>query len=130
MKQIVLLGIIAMLSGCSTIANIKDMVPSFWDDNQSAAAINIRQSVDQLDCTKEHLPQVIVIRDKVQWLDMYSESKGTNDVRRLLKPMQETVEDFYKRSSDKQGTVIYCNFKKKIMIVQSSTIATAIHRRF
>jgi len=117
------------LTGC---ANIKGMIPSFWDDNQSAKIIDVRQSVDQLDCKQEHAPQAKRIKDNLQWFVFYSESKGwrQNDVLKLVKPMQETVDDFYKRSLDKPGTEAYCNIKKKIMQTQADKAASAVLGRF
>jgi len=127
---IVLISLIVLtMSGCSTI---KDKIPSFWDDNQSAKVIDIRQSVAQLDCKQTHAPQVKKIKDNIQWLHLYSESKGwrQNDVLRLIKPMEETVDDFYKRSMEKQGSETYCEIKKKLMTTQSDSIASSVLGRF
>ena len=63
---IVLISLIVLtMSGCSTI---KDKIPSFWDDNQSRAVIDIRQSVLDLDCKQPHLPQVAIIKKHMDWL--------------------------------------------------------------
>lgn len=117
------------LTGC---ASIKEMIPSFQDPNQSAKIIDVRQSVAQLDCKQPHAPQVKVIKDNLQWFVMYSESKGwrQNDVIRLVQPMQETVDDFYKRSTEKQGSETYCEIKKKLMSTQADKAATAVLGRF
>ena len=115
------------LIGCSTI---KDKIPSFWDDNQSKAVIDIRQSILDLDCKQTHAPQVAVIKKNVDWLIIYSQVKDTRDVLRLVKPMNETVNDFYDRSMTKQGSEAYCNMKKKVLDVQSSTVAKAVIGRF
>ena len=109
------------------------MLPSFWDDNQSKKIIDVRQSVAHLDCKQAHLPQVQKIRNQLEWFQLYSESKGflQNDVLAVVKPMQETVEEFYKRSAGKdQGSVPYCEMKKKILIKQSSVAAQAVLGRF
>lgn len=117
------------LTGCATV---QSWIPSFWDDNQSRAIVDVRQSVAQLDCNTEHAPQVKRIKDQLEWFDLYSESKGARqqDVRKLIGPMKETVDDFYKRSIDKQGTKTYCEIKKKIMISQSEKAASAVLGRF
>jgi len=117
------------LTGCATV---QGWIPSFWDDNQSRAIVDVRQSVAQLNCEQEHAPQVKKIKDQLQWFDMYSESKGQRqqDVRKLIKPMQETVDDFYKRSTEKQGTKTYCEIKKKIMTTQADKAASAVLGRF
>lgn len=118
---------ILLLVGCSTI---KDKLPSFWDDNQSRAVIDIRQAVIDLDCKQPHAPQVALIKRHMDWLIIYSQIKDTRDVLRLVKPMNETVNDFYDRSTVKQGSETYCNMKKKILDTQSSTVAKAVLGRF
>jgi len=127
MKKIITLMLTLSLIGCSTI---KDKIPSFWDDNQSKAVIDIRQSILDLDCKQTHAPQVAVIKKNVDWLIIYSQVKDTRDVLRLVKPMNETVNDFYDRSMTKQGSEAYCNMKKKVLDVQSSTVAKAVIGRF
>ena len=132
MKRLVLIGLVALLQGCATFSfqNIKDQIPSFWDDNQSRSVIDIRQSVEKLNCKEPHAPQIKVIKDNIQWFILYSDSKGTKDVLTLVKPMESTVDDFYKRSLEKQGTEIYCDIKKKILITQSSAVAKTVIGRF
>jgi len=132
MKRLLVIGMVALLQGCATFSfqNIKDQIPSFWDDNQSRSVIDIRQSVEKLNCKEPHAPQVKVIKDYIQWFVLYSESKGTKDVLTLVKPMESTVDDFYKRSLEKQGTEIYCDIKKKILITQSSAVAKTVIGRF
>jgi hypothetical protein len=132
MKRLALIGLVALLQGCATFSfqNIKDQIPSFWDDNQSRSVIDIRQSVEKLNCKESHAPQVKVIKDNIQWFVLYSESKGTKDVLTLVRPMESTVDDFYKRSLEKQGTEIYCDIKKKILITQSSAVAKTVIGRF
>lgn len=130
MKRILITGIIVSLTAC---ASIKDMVPSFSDPNQSAKIIDVRQSVEQLDCKQQHAPQVKRIKDNLEWFELYSESKGwrQNDVLKLVKPMQETVDDFYKRSTgEKQGSEAYCELKKKVMKAQAEKAASAVLGRF
>ena len=81
MKRIfTLLVLTFLLTGCATV---KGWVPSFWDDNQSYAIIDVRLQVEKLDCAKPHLPQVQPIADKLRWFEMYSESKDTKDVNKL-----------------------------------------------
>jgi hypothetical protein len=119
--------LIFLLVGCQTI---KDNIPSFWDDNQSKAVIDIRQAVLSLDCKQPHAPQVAVIKKNMDWLIIYSQVKDSRDVLRLVKPMNETVNDFYDRSTVKQGSEAYCNMKKKILDAQSDTVAKAVIGRF
>ena len=132
MKRLILIGLVALLQGCASFSfqSIKDQIPSFWDDNQSRSVIDIRQSVEKLNFKESHAAQVKVIKDNIQWFVLYSDSKGTKDVITLVKPMESTVDDFYKRSLEKQGTEIYCDIKKKILITQSSTVAKTVIGRF
>lgn len=129
MKLIVLAVLSLSLTGCATV---KDWIPSFWDDNQSAKIVDVRHKVENLDCTKEQLPQVSSIRSDLQWFQLYSESKGWRqaDVLRVIKPMQETVEDMYKRAQGDQGSKTYCELKKKVMQQQSKRAAEAVLGRF
>lgn len=127
MRKLAVSFTLLLLVGCSTI---KDKIPSFWDDNQSRAVIDIRQAVIDLDCKQPHAPQVAEIKRHMDWLILYSQIKDTRDVLRLVKPMNETVNDFYDRSVTKQGSEAYCNMKKKIMDTQSSTVAKAVLGRF
>lgn len=129
MKRLVALSLVFLLTGC---ASVKNWVPSFSDPNQSARIIDVRQSVAQLNCKQTHAPQVKIIKDNLEWFQLYSESKGwrQNDVLRLVKPMQETVDDFYKRSIEKQGSETYCEIKKKVMTTQADKAASAVLGRF
>lgn len=129
MKRLLALITAITLTGC---ASIKGMVPSFWDDNQSAKAVDIRFSVETLDCSKPHLPQAEKIEMEVLWFQLYGESKGwrQQDVLKLVTPLQETVTDFVKRSKSGEGSETYCNIKKKIMQAQSKRAAEAVLGRF
>lgn len=113
------------ITGCSTFE-----IPSLWDDNQAARIIDVRKSVDDLDCAAAHAPQVKTIQTHLKWFELYSQSKGTPDVARLIQPMQETVNDFYKRSVENPGSAAYCELKKRVMITQGETVARAVLGRF
>ena len=129
MKRLLATAILSFgLTGCA----LHTVLPSFWDDNQSVAIIDVRQGVEQLDCAQPHAVQVKVIKDRLEWFDLYSESKGMmqNDVRALIAPMKETVDDFYKRSTEKEGSKAYCEAKKKIMRTQASKAAEGVLGRF
>lgn len=120
MVRIYLLAAPLLLSGCMTI-------PSFYDDNESKVAIDLRYSVEQLDCARQQQPQVAEIRSKLTWMELYVESKGSDDISDMIKPMRETVDDFYKRGEGSEG---YCKIKKKVMSTQSKLIADAVLGRF
>lgn len=126
MKQIAVISVVLMLSGCSTLTN---WIPSFWDDNQSASIINVRQKVEQIDCSKEQLSQIQSVAREIRWFQLYSESKGTlqKDVLRLVEPMKGTADDWVKRG---EGSKTYCELKKKILVDQSTKAASAILGRY
>jgi desulfoferrodoxin (superoxide reductase-like protein) len=115
------------LAGCSSLPF---EIPSFWDDNQAARIIDVRKSVDDLDCAAAHAPQVKTIQHHLKWFELYSQSKRTHDVARLIQPMQATVDDFYRRSVENPGSAAYCELKKRVMITQGETVARAVLGRF
>jgi hypothetical protein len=131
MKKILTILSIVLLSGC---AGLTGLIPSFWDDNQSAKIVSVRLDIERLDCKAQHKPQVIKIRDDLVWFRLYSESKGGRqaDVLALTKPMSETIEDWYKRVSAEghRDNPIYCELKKKVLTEQSTRAAKAILGRF
>jgi hypothetical protein len=129
MKRILLIAAVVTLSGCSTI---QGWIPSFWDDNQSAKITDVRLTVDRIDCTRDQLPQAVQLRDQLRWFELYSTSKGAlqRDVIALVKPIQDTTEDWYKRSLDGQGSQGYCNIKKKILEQQTARAAKGILGRW
>jgi hypothetical protein len=129
MKRIILIASVVMLSGCSTI---QSWIPSFWDANQSAKITDVRLTVDRIDCAKDQLAQAVQLRDQLRWFELYSVSKGAlqRDVLKLIQPIQATTEDWYKRSLDGQGSVGYCNIKKKILEQQTARAATGIMGRW
>lgn len=131
-KIAVVLVLCMFLAGCSSLQKATSAIPSFWDDNQSAAVIDIRQSIELLDCDKNHAKQVEQIDLRIQWFELYSESKGSRqkDVLKLIAPLKLTTQDFLARSRKEQGSVYYCESKKSILKVQSEKAAEAVMRRF
>ena len=129
MRKLILALALVTLSGCSTIQN---WIPSFWDDNQSAKITDVRLTVDRIDCAKDQLAQATQLRDQLRWVELYSTSKGAlqKDVIKLIAPIQDTTEDWYKRSLDGQGSVAYCNIKKKILEQQTARAAKGILGRW
>lgn len=132
MKKLLALVFAVTLSGCATVETAKGIIPSFWDDNQSAKATDIRFAVETLNCSNPHLPQAEKIEMEILWFQLYSESKGwrQQDVLKLVKPLQDTVTDFVKRSKSGEGTEKYCELKKKIMQTQAKRAAEAVLGRF
>ena len=128
MKTIIL-TLTLLLTGC---ASIQSWIPSFWDANQSSRITDVQLAVDRLDCAEDQLPQVSRIRDDLRWFELYSRSKGTvqQDVIKLIAPMQETVEDMYKRNSEGRGSKAYCELKRRVMQQQVQRAAAGIQGRW
>ena len=128
MRKLILILAVA-LSGC---AQIQAFIPSFWDDNQSRKIIDLRQSVEAIDCSKAQLPQADLVVREAEWFDLYSESKGARqaDVRRLIKPILATAHDWQKRSQEREGSRAYCQLKKQVLQAQTLRASQAVLGRF
>lgn len=118
--RILALVSILFIGGCSAI-------PSFWDDNESLLAGDLRYVVHKLDCSKDQSPQVGTIKNQLTRFQLYSESRGSDDIGDLLDIMQETVDGLYE---DKSNNEFFCNMKKKSMVNQSAAIAAATMGRY
>jgi PBP1b-binding outer membrane lipoprotein LpoB len=127
MKKLLVVLAFFSLAGCSTI---KDYIPSFWDDNQAAAITNLQQATRHLDCTQPLAPQAQNIADKVEWIDIYSKFKGTQDVAKLTVTFDSTLKEFQDRVKAGPVSPMYCDLKKKIFVQQADIIAAAIMGRF
>ena len=127
MRILTLLLVIA-LSGCASITSV---IPSFWDDNQSARIVDVRLAVERVDCANA-LPGVSRVRDDIEWFRLYSISKGAlqKDVLKVIQPMQETAEDWYKRTAQGSTSKAYCELKKSVMQQQSARAASAVLGRW
>lgn len=118
-KTVLVLSSALMFSGCS-------MIPSFWDDNESYAVAQIRHSVDALECEQKYLPQVNNLVSDIRFLQLYSESKGSDDLKEMVDPMMETAKGLQKQTEN----VTFCKLKKKQLEKQSAIIADAVMGRF
>ena len=114
----IILLVALLLSGSGNI-------PSFYDDNESLLAVNVRYEVSQLNCEKQI--RIKKLKKSVDVLALYSESKGSQDVYKLVLLMKETSDGLYIREAP---SVSYCNLKKKALQKQSDDIARAIMRRY
>jgi hypothetical protein len=103
-----------------------EMVPSMWDDNEAFAVAKIRHSVDELNCAGDYLPQAAKISSDIRFLELYSSSKGSYDLLRMIVPMKETAEGLNKPPVN----IVFCNLKKKQLVKQSALIADASMERF
>ena len=116
------------LTGCASISSV---IPSFWDDNQSSRIVDVRLAVERVDCANA-LPGVSRVRDDIEWFKLYSVSKGAlqKDVLAVIAPMQETAEDWYKRTQSGTASKTYCELKKSVMQQQSARAASAVLGRW
>jgi hypothetical protein len=129
MRRLLAIITLVSLTGC---ASITSLIPSFWDDNQSQKIIDVRLKTDQINCEQAQLPQAQQLQSDLRWFELYSESKGKRqqDVQKIIAPMQESVADWVKRSTDGQGSKGYCEIKKKLLQTQAKSAASAILGRF
>lgn len=128
MKRIAVVAVVMMLSGCAVV----DKIPSFWDDNQSRAVIDLRLSIEKVDCTQPQATQVRELLDRVRWFQLYSESKGRQkDVLRVFEPMHKTVAEWNQRvESGADGSKAYCEIKKRVLTQQGRMAAEAVLGRY
>ena len=126
--RIITLLLVMALGGCASITSV---VPSFWDDNQSSRIIDVRLAVERVDCVNA-LPGVTRVRDDIEWFRLYSHSKGKlqQDVLAVIEPMQETAEDWYKRTQGGTASKVYCELKKSVMQQQAARAASAVLGRW
>jgi hypothetical protein len=121
--------LVLALGGCASISSV---IPSFWDDNQSARIVDVRLGIDRLNCAGDQLAQISRIRDDLRWFELYSASKGAlqKDVLAVIAPMQETAEDWYKRTQGGTASKTYCELKKSVMQQQAARAASAVLGRW
>ena len=126
MKTLIVAVITVMLSGC---ASVQSWVPSFWDDNQSARIIDVRQRVESINCAEPQSAQVAAVARELRWFELYSQSKGTlqKDVLRVIEPMQTSVKEWQTRG---EASKTYCEIKKKLLAQQSERAAAVILGRW
>ena len=125
-KSLVLISAV-LLAGC---ANSYKYIPSFWDDNQSARIIDVRQRAHNINCQQPQAVQAQALVQDLQWFRLYSDSKGRlqQDVIQLIEPMEQTAADWARRADG--GSVGYCEIKKKILITQADKVARAVLGRW
>lgn len=133
MRTVVILAVTVIVTGCAVVEKGVAMIPSFWDDNQSARIVDIRHSIEQITCEPgTQLRDADRVLREIQWFRLYSESKGTRqqDVLRIIQPMEETLRDWQQRSQAQEGSRAYCTSKQMILKQQSKRAAESILGRF
>lgn len=121
--KIKLLGITltAFLAGCSLTP------PSFYDDNESMLAVEVRYEIDRLDCNNIDPYAIARIDWQVHKFMLYSESKGSSDVTEMLVELKKTSGGLAQKEN---VSTTYCNLKKKSLAAQSASIAEAVMWRY
>lgn len=128
MKRLVALSLVVLLSGCAAVGSISSFFPSKWDPNEAAAVTDIRQQARQLDCADpvKLKQQLTTLQSRVQWLELYSDSRKNEDMTKITKVFDITL----KGLADREGSSkFFCDSKVKIMIKESDAIATAAQGR-
>lgn len=129
-KLMIVFAIFLIAFGLSGCASITDQIPSRWDDNQSMSVTNIQQSTRHIDCNSDLKFQLVNLRNQIEWFEIYSETKGTKDVLKLVAVLNETSKELADRADKGEVSPVYCNLKKKILIQQANTVADAVQWRF
>lgn len=121
-----MLGLAAtvVLSGCSLTQDI----PSFWDDNESARAVDVFIAVSNINCSSHFVKnQFVDVGKQTQRLKHYARLKGSNDVTQLVDTFEQSLVTV---TSKQTINVSYCRIKRDSLLKQSETIAKAILRRY
>lgn len=121
-KQTILILLAMCITACSAI-------PSFYDDNESKAAVDVIVAIDNLNCRSNDVnDQLQNIIKKTMWLKTYSLLKGSDDVVELVETLQQSLAGL-----NSQAPIIrvnYCKLKRESLIKQSETVAKAILGRY
>jgi hypothetical protein len=115
---------VVALTGCS----ITDEIPSFWDDNESAKAVDLFMSVNRINCKSPMVkPQIAQVTNQSQWLHHYARLKGSSDVVELINKFEKTLQGI---ASKEVINVKYCGVKRDTLLAQSERIAQGILGRY
>jgi hypothetical protein len=120
MKHLVALLLVVTLTGC---AGLIEKFPSRWDANQAKVVTDIQQGAKRFDCKGDQLAQLTALDKDVEWFDIYAKTKPTRDVAKLTKTMADTVSEFKDRASKGPVSPLYCELKKKIIIILLKLLA-------
>jgi hypothetical protein len=125
MKQLTIL--IAMVIGISSCANFT--MPSNYDPNESKGMIDVLQDVRALDCRTDASQQAGIkeIQESVEWMRLYTDIKGSEDVFVSLGAIDHTLTGMIVRDNMSIG---YCKLKKKNLTLQVSDTAQAVMKRY
>lgn len=121
-KQVSAIAMVGVLSACSAL-------PSFYDDNTSAAAVDLVVSIERLDCDYKELTRtdVEIIQYNTNWLSTYTRIKKSKDINDMVAKFQGTIDEMANKQDISPG---YCKLKKKTMLNQATTITQAVMARY
>ena len=105
-----------------SLAGCAGTIPSTYDPNESQAIVDVLQEVTQLDCAD---PEVAEIKEVIQWLHLYSEMKGNEDILLSIHTIKVTASGLKKGMSTG-----FCRIKKQLLITQIESTAQAIMSRY
>ena len=128
MKKLITVVILATaLSGC---AGIMDLMPSHWDPNESAAITDARYSAVKADCANPKIVEdLLKVQQRLDWLVLYTESKGSKDINKMLTPVKETLDPLVQRAQQGGMSPAYCNLKMKIIRAELDAVARGTNAR-
>jgi len=110
------------LAGC---ASLKDEIPSFWDPNEVVAITDIQLAVHHLDCgSKNYADQLTYLKDRTEWLMLYSTSKGSRDMLKIEQLFNDSLQGLKPNSSK-----FFCTLKKPNLTNEIDKIANGAQSR-
>ena len=121
MRTLILTSLMILMSGCAMT------IPSFYDDNESLLAVDVRHAVKVLDCQGDIKPQIKKIDYAITRFSLYSESKKSDDMQAMIKLIKKTNDGLMEKKEIKPA---FCEIKRKVLIKQSNDIATAVMGRY
>ena len=125
MKQLtILIAGILTLSSCANFT-----MPSNYDPNEPKGMIDVLQDVRALDCRTDASQQAGIkeIQESVEWMRLYTDIKGSEDVFVSLGAIDHTLTGMIVRDNMSVG---YCKLKKKNLTLQVSDTAQAVMKRY
>lgn len=124
-SKLLVVPLVVLLTGCS---NLMNMIPSFYDDNESEAIVDVWLGFERMDCSSEYLKVYLQQVDRdVEWLKLYSTAKKSTDVLMMVEKMDETLDGMLQKETINET---YCNLKKKTLTNQAQAVAKSIMGRF
>ena len=127
MKKLITVIAFLSLTGC---ASIMEYIPSGWDVNQARSITDIQQQARHIDCRIDLKSQVDQLAKKIEWFDIYSQTKPTRDINKLTGTIKDTVKELQERVAKGPVSPLYCDLKKKIIQQQADILAKSVQGRF